>query len=151
MVYRKVLSVREQITQIRCKGTTKNAHTQVKWAFFWKIIDFNLLNMPFTFMTEACLWEWRVSGIFRRRSRIFQKKGERRWSMYYLIGLPQSTWLCGKRRNGGNLNEQSEFFVASQFRRRRRPKLQLFFWYTTRSDALQALRADLQAQPIYNL
>ena len=24
-----------------------------------------------------------------------------------------------------------------------------FFWYTTRSDALQALRADLQAQPIY--
>ena len=29
MVYRKVLSVREQITQIRCKGTTKNAHMQI--------------------------------------------------------------------------------------------------------------------------
>ena len=41
---------------------------------FLKNNRFYLLNMPFTFMTEACLWEWRVSGIFIRRSRIFQKK-----------------------------------------------------------------------------
>ena len=27
---------------IRCKGTTKNAHTQVKRAFFWKIIDLSI-------------------------------------------------------------------------------------------------------------
>ena len=31
------------------------------------------------------------------------------------IGLPQSTWLCGKRKNDGNPNEQSEFIVASPF------------------------------------
>ena len=33
-------------------------------------------------------------------------------------GPPRSSWLSGERRNGGNLNEQSEFFVASPFRRR---------------------------------
>ena len=31
-----MLSVREQITQTRRKGTTKNAHTQAKRAFFLK-------------------------------------------------------------------------------------------------------------------
>ena len=31
------------------------------------------------------------------------------------IGLPQSTWLCGKRKDDGNPNEQSEFIVASPF------------------------------------
>ena len=32
-------------------------------------------------------------------------------------GSPQSSWVCGERRNGGKPNEQSEFFFASRFRR----------------------------------
>ena len=39
----------------RYKGTTKNAHTQAKLTLFLKNNRFYLLNMPFTFMTEACL------------------------------------------------------------------------------------------------
>ena len=32
-------------------------------------------------------------------------------------GPPLAAWASGERRNGGNLNEPSEFFIASQFRR----------------------------------
>ena len=32
-----------------------------------------------------------------------------------LYGVPENLLIFGERKNGGNLNEQGEFFVASQF------------------------------------
>ena len=38
-------AMRRYCLVIRCKGTTKNANTQVEQAVYQKIIDFYLLNM----------------------------------------------------------------------------------------------------------
>ena len=54
---------------------------------------------------------------------LFQMAQEVKYSLFmgesaqvpYPIGLPKSSWLFGKRKNAGNPNEPSEFFVARPF------------------------------------
>ena len=57
-----------------CKGTTKNAHTQVKRAFFLKNNRFYLLKQLLCYSLEAGLHKSMQRGRFIRRSRIFQNR-----------------------------------------------------------------------------
>ena len=72
--------------------------------FFWKLIDLSI-EYAIHIMTEACLWEWRVSGIFIRRSRIFQKKSV---SGRESMGCMMRTYFRGNWQSQGGVRSTTK-------------------------------------------
>ena len=73
--------------------------------------------MAFTFTIKACLWEWRVSGTFRRRSRIFQKSASDAevWTALRCSNFEVGSWAYERGRCPSTVQKKAIYTNISQF------------------------------------
>ena len=104
-VYKFVMAISEMAISflIRCKGTTKNAHTQVKRAFFWKIIDLSIEYVHLLLVGSSLTLEY-VEEYIQKAKPYFSKKCERRWSMGCIV----RTYFRGNWQSQGGVRSTTK-------------------------------------------